>query len=323
MSQADSLTWSTNFGGASNDTPTGICVRDTVMAICGYGTSNSLFPFLVAPTDSGQTVAVNLDEIQLAKFNIKTGQRLWAAYHATGNIDYPYGITLDKNYNLYVTGYVTCPTSTSAAFPSCPTTGFRTLQAGSYYQQNTKNGQDGFVLAYNNKNQRRWTTYFGNITALAPDFEYARTIAVNNNNKLFIAGYSSTPNSSIPLSRWNSVCYYDSTYASGGDGFVSMFDMANFTIVDVKENSKITINNDLLLYPNPNSGIFTIKFLKPPHEKVSLHVVNTMGAVVYEKNNMRVEEAEITFDFSSFANGVYLMRINDGQKTSTVKMIKQ
>jgi hypothetical protein len=328
FSIADSLTWSTNYGGTGNDYPSGIFIRDSVMAIVGSCDGN--FPIVKSATDSGDVSHANGSDISLVKFNTKTGQRFWSVLHATGNNDNAYACVLDKDYNLYVTGSVKCG-ATNTLYP-CASNNFKNTATGGYYNQANKIDYDAFILGYNNKNQRKWTTNFGSLAAGSNgyyNYDAAYCIAVNNQSKLFIAGETDVKNNSLPLVRWNSVCYYDSLCAdvypsSAYDAFITMFDVSNFVAVGIKEESKkVDLTSNISLYPNPNNGIFTLQFKEQPIGRLSLNIVNILGQKVYELNNTRFETNELKIHLENLTKGIYFITVSENNKPHTIKFIVQ
>ena len=329
FSSADSLTWSTNYGGTGNDYPYGICIRDSVMAIVGRCDGN--FPIVKSATDSGDVSHANDFDISLVKFNTKTGQRFWSVLHATGNNDNAYACVLDKNYNLYVTGSVKCGT-TNTMFPNCPANNFKNTATGGYYNQSNKLDYDAFILGYNNQNQRKWASNFGSLSATGNNgynYDAAYCISVNNQSKLFIAGETNSKNNSLPLVRWNSVCYYDSVCAdiypsSAYDAFITMFDVSNFVAVGIKEEGKkVDLTSNISLYPNPNNGIFTLQFKEQPTGRLSLNIVNILGQKVYELNNTKFETNEFKVDLENLTKGIYFITVTENNKPHTIKFIVQ
>ncbi len=316
FSPADSLTWSTQIGGTGYDYVNGICIRDSVMVLCGNGSSTN-WPFVKTASDSGDVAfgGVGSNDVQLIKFNLKAGNILWSAYHGTKNNELAAAVALDKDYNLFVTGAVDGGYS------------FKTLAYSGYYQQNVNIGTDGFLLGYNSKNQRRWTTFFGSLTSgNGFNNDSPTSVAINNDNKLFISGATNVKNNSLPLVRWNNVCYYDSVVADLypsplNDGFTSMFDVTEFKIVGINEYSKTEKYNGVSLFPNPNNGIFSVKFTEQPQETYNLSVINVMGQTVYQKQNVKPEGDLLNIDLGNLSKGIYLINISDSKRTGTLKFV--
>jgi hypothetical protein len=329
FNSVDALTWSTYICGSLTDYVTGICIRDTVMALSGYGTSSD-FPFLKAAGDSGDVAPVNSFEIQLMKFNINTGKILWSAYHATPNYEKPNGITLDKDFNLYVTGNVEC--ALTGTQTSCPGSNFRPLSFGGYYLSTSKIGQDAFVMGYNSLNQRIWTTYFGSTSTASStswSMDWGSSVVTNNLGKLFVSGYKNVKNNFFPLVKWNSTCYYDSLFADTqvtgsygpNDGFVAMFDISEFKIVGIDEIEKNVEDKVILLFPNPNIGKFTLRFNTLGDAKTEIKVMNILGQSVYEHSQTMRESNEMNVDLGKLSDGVYFINIIEGNKSQTIKFI--
>lgn len=327
FSSTDSITWATYFGGTNNDFATAIDIRDSVMAIVGYGNSGN-FPWKTVASDSGNTFIRFSDEIQMAKFNIKDGSQLWAAYHATTNFEQAFDVVLDKDYNMFVTGYLQCASGFSA---SCSNASFRYLQATNYYFQNAKIGYDAFLLGFTFDNKRKWTTSFGTTSpcggscAGASNDEWGKTLAINSKSQLFMSGFTRNKNNKFPLSKWNSVCYYDSTVSDSplsgaADMYISMFDVNNFKVVSIKENEEVTVHDNMTLYPNPNDGHFKLSLNEIPSLNSTIRVINAIGQTVYE-DRLRQESKEIRLDLGYLKSGIYFLSLTEGNSVKTIKFI--
>ena len=74
--------------------------------------------------------------------------------------------------------------------------------------------------------------------------------------------------------------------------------------------------------PNPFNGKTTINFSSVAPTDVEFKVYNMVGAVVY-KNTFKAERGAntINIDANSFAPGVYMYSVRNGEKTITKRMI--
>lgn len=82
---------------------------------------------------------------------------------------------------------------------------------------------------------------------------------------------------------------------------------------DVKGNGNIS------LYPNPNSGLFTIKGNVNSNKEVTIQIVNAAGQLVYETTCLpNNKELNTQINVEHLAKGVYSLRI----KTGTINTIK-
>jgi len=90
----------------------------------------------------------------------------------------------------------------------------------------------------------------------------------------------------------------------------------NLDLVELKSNAgtvsigQLTIDNgQLTIYPNPNSGSFTIELNLPSKENVSLKVMNTLGQVVFNEEYTQM-------------SGVHNIPVNLKPKTAGVYFVK-
>jgi photosystem II stability/assembly factor-like uncharacterized protein len=78
-------------------------------------------------------------------------------------------------------------------------------------------------------------------------------------------------------------------------------------------------NEALIVYPNPNNGIFTIK-LGEPKANIQLEIYDVIGKQVYSNNYLNVDEF-VEIDFNPPKNGVYFIKIYDGINLFNSKVI--
>ncbi|WP_396175534.1 T9SS type A sorting domain-containing protein [Flavobacterium sp.] len=92
-------------------------------------------------------------------------------------------------------------------------------------------------------------------------------------------------------------------------------------MTDNENLSNNTIENEVNIYPNPSKGIFTIYFVEKMENENNISVYNMLGQKILD---YLVSEIE-TFDLnlSNYANGTYFVKISNGLKTITKKVIKQ
>lgn len=78
--------------------------------------------------------------------------------------------------------------------------------------------------------------------------------------------------------------------------------------------------NEIGVYPNPNNGAFNVQFT-PSSEKVNVTVFDLRGRVIYDKqfsNNGLFNE---TIQLNNVESGIYLVRIEDGSRKVSKKII--
>ena len=80
-------------------------------------------------------------------------------------------------------------------------------------------------------------------------------------------------------------------------------------------NETVNLNEVLNIYPNPSSGIFKIDW--KGNENISVQVFNIFGEQVLQQSNAR------EIDLSTNARGIYFVKIKDGQKSYSRKVVLQ
>ena len=80
----------------------------------------------------------------------------------------------------------------------------------------------------------------------------------------------------------------------------------------------------LAVYPNPNKGSFTLELATTQVDKVNLRIVNAIGHLVYEKQDMQVNSHFSTIiDISGEAEGIYLMVVESDLGVHTSRILIQ
>jgi PKD repeat protein len=134
--------WSTYFGDIDDDAGFNV-VTDTSgsVYISGYTKSTGL-----ATTGAHQTTQGGGDDGFLAKFN-SSGSLLWSTYYGDAGDDYGYGLAMDKNNYVFLSGYTTSDAgiATSGAHKT-------SLSAGDY---------DAYLVKFSSSGVRQWGTYCG------------------------------------------------------------------------------------------------------------------------------------------------------------------
>jgi PKD repeat protein len=78
----------------------------------------------------------------------------------------------------------------------------------------------------------------------------------------------------------------------------------------------------ILVYPNPNNGLFNVKFEKNIGQ-THVTVVNVLNEVLFEQSTETMNGNQIQFDLSDFSRGVYFVRIKTESSEQVRKIIIQ
>ncbi len=81
--------------------------------------------------------------------------------------------------------------------------------------------------------------------------------------------------------------------------------------------------HDVRIYPNPNSGQFTIEFSDPVKQNIFMVIVNLTGQILFESQAVAGNVMQV-MDVKNLAEGFYFLQmVSDGQILSVNKFVKQ
>ena len=82
------------------------------------------------------------------------------------------------------------------------------------------------------------------------------------------------------------------------------------------------LGNDFLIYPNPNIGVFSIKFNSNRNEKIKIIVYNNIGQKIKTfENQFTDENSSKDISLENFKPGIYYLKVLFGTKSKTKKII--
>ena len=85
-----------------------------------------------------------------------------------------------------------------------------------------------------------------------------------------------------------------------------------------------TIFNDLSVYPNPASNLVNIGFTITEPQNVKIELLSLQGAILHQDNlNYFKGQYTNTIDVSSYARGIYMLRIKSDKGTTVKKIVVQ
>jgi hypothetical protein len=88
--------------------------------------------------------------------------------------------------------------------------------------------------------------------------------------------------------------------------------------------NEIDIINNILIYPNPNSGEFTTKIYLPKPQDCEILIVNLAGRVIYKEKLKAVSgNYQKTIDLKNNSKGIYIIELITKEKTIRNKIIIQ
>jgi hypothetical protein len=150
-----------------------------------------------------------------------------------------------------------------------------------------------------------------------------------SNGALFVSGQTNA-NRYFPIyDASGGVAYFDSVLTSPiatqayTDGFIASF--VNIAFVGVHDIDKNEIFGEVLVYPNPSSGIYTIEMKGVlTNKNIIFNVYNALGQIVYKEEGKSYNGfVSKQINLSSLTEGVYFINIIQDNKSVTAKVIKQ
>lgn len=108
------------------------------------------------------------------------------------------------------------------------------------------------------------------------------------------------------------------------DGFLNMFvgqDLGGLYHFEVDPNSQASINEiedlmDLILYPNPTKGEFTLS--SPGNDQLAYYIIDIYGNEIRSRETFK---GIVTIDISNEASGIYFIAITNELGSQTVKRV--
>ncbi|GGI57329.1 zinc-dependent metalloprotease [Winogradskyella haliclonae] len=79
--------------------------------------------------------------------------------------------------------------------------------------------------------------------------------------------------------------------------------------------------NDFALFPNPSKGDFTLQFNSSSGKDIDVSVYDISGKLVYNKNYGSTSRFDKQINLNTVSTGIYIMKVNDGDKNVTRKLI--
>ncbi|WP_046756505.1 reprolysin-like metallopeptidase [Kordia jejudonensis] len=96
--------------------------------------------------------------------------------------------------------------------------------------------------------------------------------------------------------------------------------------IDVQNTLSVTdaTIEDFAIWPNPSKGRFTVNFTSSSTEKVTITVFDIRGRSIFEKKyDSTTSNFNEELNVSSASAGMYIVRVNDGERVSVKKIIIQ
>jgi len=344
----DSLIYSTYLGGNNADAGWAVAVDKECQAYAvGYSYSTD-FPLLYSPQQN-----VYMNEIYITKFNPQGDAIRYSTFIAGSNLDNAYDIVVDNDGRAYITGF-----SKSTDFPTLnpfqeyqgdydaiaaklePTRCIRdfcTYIGGNAYDE-------GYGIAIDSRKNiyivgSTASTNFPIHSPFQEDPGYWDAFLIeldsSGSNTIFstyLGGSEGDYGYAVAVDRFDNIYVLGSTYSDDfptlnpyqtaqgwGDAFIMKF--ANTSGVD-NGNGETPTDFSLVSYPNPFNANTLIRYSMAAPAQVKISIYNILGEQVAGLRDEYQEPGQhsVTWDGSGVSSGIYLCRLDIGDKSEYKKM---
>jgi hypothetical protein len=278
----NTLVYSTYIGGSDSDEGRSIAVDGSGNAYVTGWTSSTNYD---VTTGAFQTTNGGSWDVFVTKLNLFGNTLEYSTYIGGSGDDYGYGIAVDGSGYAYVTG------ETKSTDYDVTAGAFQTTNGGGTYDVIvTKLNASGSGLEY--------STYIGG----SGDDE-GIGIAVDGSGNAYVTGYTTSTNYDVTAG------VFQTTNGGGKDVFVTKLDLMLVGI----NNIDAVYNKNMEIYPNPNTGVFTIQ--SQNSKNTTFELMDVTGKVLntyFMQNSNRID---ISVDVPA---GMYFIR---EQKTGAMHKI--
>lgn len=127
-------------------------------------------------------------------------------------------------------------------------------------------------------------------------------------------------NPGIAWELWNENVWYP---ISSSDSWGINIALAIFPIVQyMLDVDEYNVDNKLHIFPNPSNGQFTIDLSKLSNSDINLEIINSSGNCILNQS-IKKKEVSVSIDITDFPVGIYWVRLSDGQKSYSQKILKK
>ena len=159
---------------------------------------------------------------------------------------------------------------------------------------------------------------FENIDVTFIDGQPAITCATPTQGTYAPANSMAAFNGTNPQGTWNLV-FVD--FFNGDSGVVNEWSIELCSTTETVLNNNNFELDDFSFYPNPNDGTFNLKFNSNSGRDIAVSVYDISGKRIYNKNYDARPAFDEQITLSTIASGIYIMKVDDGEKSISKKLI--
>ena len=94
-------------------------------------------------------------------------------------------------------------------------------------------------------------------------------------------------------------------------------------LIATTTNQNKNSNGKINVYPNPNNGIFTIRFESKNTLSLQLELIDVTGNIIYSETKNHQSKTEFTINETNLPKGIYFIKLNDGNNIYSNAIVMQ
>ena len=142
------------------------------------------------------------------------------------------------------------------------------------------------------------------------DYDGGRSVATDASGNCFVTGIFY--NSSITFGSYT----LTNASADTADIFLAKLDNTNGI------NEELLLPGNIVIYPNPNTGLFTLSFTALQGNEAEIKVLDVLGKTVYcEKSFITQNKYFKEIELGKIFTGIYIVQVKVGEKIINRKII--
>ncbi|MBA3648442.1 MAG: T9SS type A sorting domain-containing protein [Chitinophagales bacterium] len=286
--------WSTYYGGTGGEHGRGVKC-DGLGNIYFTGWTNSTEPNVISTSGSYQQNLGGSQDGFLAKFT-PDGRRLWGTYFGGISIDLFFGLTIDSQANLYLSG---------------GTKSENNIATTDALQDTIGGGQDVMIVKFDSSGYRMWSSYLGDSV---DDNSY--DIEIDSFGMIYLDVNSVGP---LPVSSnaWQ-------TFARGKDDLAVFKIDINTNPPPPRINSAVynILSSKILIGPNPASDYIQISNFNSEEGKAEVIIHDVNGRILLDKQLLISEENPfINIPVNQIPEGLYIIAVKQNEFVISRKIL--
>ena len=111
------------------------------------------------------------------------------------------------------------------------------------------------------------------------------------------------------------------TYSYSNQGCTAAASQS-ITVHDCAGVEQYSLSNNITIYPNPNTGIFTIAISNAKFDEILINIIDVQGREVYNSINKNISpDYNKQLNLEGMAKGIYFIKISNGSELKVQKLI--